>query len=64
MTKTITENSGVVIRWGVIAGAILALSVWFNTRLSSVEIAQAEQRTKVDMILDIVKDIRADIKKP
>jgi hypothetical protein len=64
MTKNITENSGVVIRWGVIAGAVLALSIWFNTRLSSVEIAEAEQKAKVDLILDIVKDIRADIKKP
>ena len=63
MTKAITENTGVVVRWGAVAGAIVLLSIWFNTRLSSVEIAEAEQKAKVDMILDIVKDIRSDIKK-
>ena len=65
MTKAqITEHTPWVIKTGVIVGCLMCLSVWFNSRLSAVEIAQAEQKTKVDMILDIVRDIRSDIKKP
>jgi hypothetical protein len=64
MTKALTENSPWIIRTGVVVACLVTLGIWFNSRLSAVEIAQAEQKTKVDMILDIVRDIRSDIKKP
>ena len=65
MTKPIlTESTGWVVRTGAVVAALLMLCVWFNTRLSAVEISQAESKTKVDMILDIVRDIRTAIKKP
>ena len=65
MTKPIlSESTGWVVRTGAVVAAMLLLCVWFNTRLSAVEIGQAESKTKVDMILDIVRDIRTDIKKP
>lgn len=61
MTKAqIHEGTGWVIRTGVIAGLLCAGAFWFHNRLAAVEVAQAEAKTKVDMILDIVKDIRED----
>jgi hypothetical protein len=65
MTKPqITESTGWVIRTGAVVASVLTLCIWFNTRLSAVEIAQAEGKTKMDMILEIVRDIRTDIRKP
>lgn len=65
MTKQVlSENTGWVVRTGAVVASVLLLCVWFNTRLSAVEIAQAESKTKVDMILDIVRDIRTDVRKP
>ena len=65
MTKPVlSEGTGWVVRTGAVVASLLLLCVWFNTRLSAVEIAQAEYKTKVDMILDIVRNIQTDVRKP
>jgi hypothetical protein len=65
MTKQqVTENSGVVIRWGLIGALVLSLAVWFNTRLSAVEIQQVEQKTDIKHILEIVQELRQIHNKP
>ena len=61
MTKQITENTGLVIRWGVISAAILSVLVWFNTRISAVEISQAEQKSDIRHVLDAVTRIESKL---
>jgi uncharacterized membrane protein YciS (DUF1049 family) len=65
MTKQqLSEHTPWVVKTGVIVGLLCAGAFWFHNRLAAVEVAQAESKTKVDMILDIVRDIRSDIRKP
>lgn len=63
VTKHITENTGWVVRTGVVAAMILAASVWFHNRLAAVELAQESQKTKIEMIYDIVKDVQQEVKR-
>ena len=62
MTKPITDGTGVLIRAGAIAAAVIALAAWFNTRLSAVEIQQAEQKSDTRHIIDLVLEIKQDLK--
>jgi uncharacterized membrane protein YciS (DUF1049 family) len=64
MTKQqLSENTPWVIKTGVIAGLLLSGAVWFHSRLAAVEIAQEASKTKLDMIYEMVKDIKAEVKK-
>lgn len=63
MTKQqIHEGTGWVVRTGAIVALLCLGAAWFHNRLAAVEVAQAEAKTKVDMILDIVKGIREDVR--
>jgi hypothetical protein len=50
MTKVISENSGVLIRWGVIAVALVTILVAFHSRIAAVEMQQVEQKTDIKYI--------------
>ena len=64
MTKQqFTENTGWVIRTGAIAGLFLAGAFWFHNRLAAVEVSQEAQKTKLDLIYEMVRDIRQEVKK-
>lgn len=64
MTKQqIHEGTGWVLRTGVIVSLLCCGAFWFHNRLAAVEVSQAEGKTKLDMIYDIVKDIRSEVKK-
>jgi hypothetical protein len=62
--QQISENTPWVIRTGVVAALLCAGAFWFHNRLSAVEANQVEYKTKVDMILEIVREIKSDIKRP
>lgn len=63
MTKQqFTENTGWVVRTGAIVALFLAGAFWFHNRLAAVEIAQEAQKTKLDMIYEMVKDIKEVVK--
>jgi hypothetical protein len=64
MTKAITENTGVVIRYGVIGALLLAALGTLHTRLSAVEITQAEQKTDIKYIKESVDRIESKVSKP
>jgi hypothetical protein len=64
MTKTITENTGVVIRYGVIGVLLLAALGTLHNRLSAVEIVQAEQKTDIKYIKEGVDRIESRLAKP
>lgn len=52
MTKQqVTENTGIVFKWGAIATALLSVGIWFNARLSAVEVTQAEHKSDLNHIL-------------
>jgi len=60
--RKISEGTAVVIKAGVIAGAIVLLSIWFHQRVNAVELKQVEQSTKLDAMAEVLRDIRADVK--
>jgi hypothetical protein len=62
MTKTITENSGILVKAGAVVGVAPLLGVWFNTRLSAVETGQAETKKDVQYLGDNVREIKGDLK--
>jgi hypothetical protein len=62
MTKQqVTENSGVVFRWGSVAILLLSFGIWVNTRLSAVEITQAEQKSDMRHVMDSLNRIETKI---
>lgn len=64
MTKQqLQEGTGVVVRLGAIAAAVLALGLIFHNRLSAVEIKQAEQARDVQYILEAVKDMKSTLER-
>jgi hypothetical protein len=62
VTKALTENSGILLRAGVVVAGALSLGVWFNTRLSAVEAANLEVRKDVQYTQDSVREIKSDLK--
>jgi hypothetical protein len=63
MTKVITENSGVLIRWGVVGSLLLLVLVAFHNRISAVELQQVEQKTDIKYIKEAVDRIEARVTK-
>jgi len=62
MTKTITENSGILVKAGAVVSVALLLGVWFNTRLSAVETSAAELKKDVGYTQERVMELRSDVK--
>lgn len=60
--QQLSENTGWVVRTGAIAALMLAGAFWFHNRLAAVEVAQEAQKTKIDLIYDMVKDIKTAVK--
>ena len=64
MTKQqLQDSTGVVVRLGAIAAAVLGLGVFFHNRLAAVEIKQAEQARDVQYILEAVKDMKSTLER-
>ncbi len=60
MTKQqITENTGIVFKWGAVGALMLTFGVWVNTRLSAVEITQAEQKSDMRHVMDSLNRIES-----
>ena len=63
MTKSIGENSGVIVRWGIIAAALVTVLLSYHTRISAVELQQVEQKTDIKYIKEAVDEIKQAVKK-
>jgi hypothetical protein len=63
MTKQISENSGILIRAGVLCAMVLSVSVWFHNRLTAVEMQQVEQKTDIRYIKESVDRIEKAVVK-
>jgi uncharacterized membrane protein YciS (DUF1049 family) len=64
MTKPISENTPVVFKMTVIIGALLSVGIWFNNRLSAVEMSSVEQKTDIKYIKESVQRIESAVVKP
>jgi len=58
VTKHITENTPLILRAGVAVALLIGVTVWFNNRLSAVEVAQAEQRSDIRHVLEVVLELK------
>lgn len=62
MTKTLNENTGIMLRASVVVAAIASLGVWFNNRLSAVETSTVEVRKDIQYTQGTVLEMKADLK--
>lgn len=65
MTKqSITENTPVIVRVGLVIAMVTSLCVWFHSRVNALEMQQVEQKTDIKYIKEAVTEIRTEIRKP
>lgn len=61
MTK-VSENTSIVVRAGVVIGVIGSLGVWFNTRLSAMEVQNIEDKKDIQFIRESVSEMKDILK--